>query len=51
MSLYDHLYNTVSIYKEKIPSDKENKIKTSLTFLKNKAKTLEDIYNNANILI
>ena len=32
-------------------SDKENKIKLSLTFLKNKAKTLEDIYNNAKYII
>ena len=30
---------------------KENKIKKSLTFLKNKAKTLEDIYNNCRYIM
>ena len=30
---------------------KEKKIKKSLIFLKNKAKTLEDIFNNAQYLI
>jgi glutamyl-tRNA synthetase len=39
------------LYKEKIPSEKEKKIKPSLTFLKNKAKTLEDIYNNSKYII
>jgi len=39
------------LYKEKIPIEKENKIKGSLTFLKNKAKTLEDIYNNSKYII
>ena len=38
-------------YKEKIKSEKEAKIKPSLTFLKNKAKTLEDIFNNAKYII
>ena len=41
----------MNIYKEKIKSDKEKKIKPSLLFLKNKAKTLEDIYNNAKYII
>ena len=49
--LYDHLVQYCKLYKEKIPNDKENKIKPSLTFLKNKAKTLEDIYNNAKYII
>jgi len=49
--LYDHIVQYCKFYKEKIPSDKENKIKLSLTFLKNKAKTLEDIYNNAKYII
>jgi len=49
--LYDHIVQYCEFYKEKIPSDKENKIKLSLTFLKNKAKTLEDIYNNAKYII
>ncbi len=38
-------------FKDKIPEIKEEKIKKSLTFLKNKAKTLEDIYNNSKFLI
>jgi glutamyl-tRNA synthetase len=51
----DELYNQLAIYcelyKEKIKTDKEKKIKPSLIFLKNKAKTLEDIYNNAKYVI
>ena len=35
------------MYKDRIQEDKENTIKRSLTFLKNKAKTLEDIFNNS----
>ena len=31
--------------------DKEDKIKLSLSFLKNKAKTLEDLYNNSKYII
>ena len=49
--LYNQLVIYCELYKEKIKSDKEEKIKTSLLFLKNKAKTLEDIYNNAKYLI
>ena len=49
--LYDHLVQYCELLKEKIKSDKEEKIKHSLTFLKNKAKTLEDIYNNAKYII
>jgi len=49
--LYDHLVQYCELYKEKIPDEKEEKIKTSLTFLKNKAKTLEDIYNNSKYII
>ena len=37
--------------KKKLNATKEIKIKTSLSFLKNKAKTLEDIYNNAKYII
>ena len=51
----NNLYNQLSIYcenyKNKIPNDKSEKIKKSLNFLKNKAKTLEDIYNNATYII
>ena len=32
-------------------TNKETKIKSSLSFIKNKAKTLEDIYNNAKFII
>src|SRR5210317_104242 len=49
--LYNHLVEYCEIYKEKINPTKEVKIKPSLSFLKNKAKTLEDIYNNAKFII
>jgi glutamyl-tRNA synthetase len=49
--LYNQLVTYCELYKEKIKSDKEDKIKPSLLFLKNKAKTLEDIYNNAKYII
>jgi glutamyl-tRNA synthetase len=49
--LYKHLVEYCEIYKEKISPVKESKIKMSLSFLKNKAKTLEDIYNNAKYII
>ena len=49
--LYNHLVEYCEIYKEKIKPEKEAKIKPSLTFLKNKAKTLEDIFNNAKYII
>ena len=42
--LFNQLIKYCKIYKEKIPSEKGEKIKSSLGFLKNKAKTLEDIY-------
>jgi glutamyl-tRNA synthetase len=49
--LYNHLVAYCELYKERIKYDKEEKIKLSLLFLKNKAKTLEDIYNNAKYII
>ena len=49
--LYDQLEEYCSKYKEKINTEKKVKVKPSLTFLKNKAKTLEDIYNNAKYII
>ncbi len=49
--LYKSLANYCESYKEKIESGKEDKIKNSLSFLKNKAKTLEDIFNNAKYII
>jgi len=48
--LLNHLKKYCEIYKDKI-DNKSEKIKKSLGFLKNKAKTLEDIYNNAQYLI
>ena len=49
--LYKQLVEYCEIYKEKIKQEKETKIKPSLSFLKNKAKTLEDIFNNAKFII
>ena len=43
--------NTARFIKKKITAEKEKKIRASLTFLKNKAKTLEDIFNNAKYII
>ena len=48
--LFDHLIKYFESYKDKI-GNKGKKIKKSLSFLKNKAKTLEDIYNNAQYII
>ena len=48
--LFDHLLKYCENYKNKI-DNKADKIKKSLVFLKNKAKTLEDIFNNAQNLI
>ena len=49
--LYKNLFNYCEIYKTKINTNKEKVIKSSLSFLKNKAKTLEDIFNNSKYLI
>ena len=49
--LYDHLVQYCELYKEKVSKEKETKVKASLIFLKNKAKTLEDIYNNSKYII
>ena len=49
--LYKHLVEYCEIYKKKIKQEKETKIKSSLSFLKNKAKTLEDIFNNTKYII
>ena len=49
--LYKNLFNYCEIYKSKINTNKEKVIKSSLSFLKNKAKTLEDIFNNSKYLI
>ena len=49
--LYDQLNKYCESYKEKIPNEKMAKVKSSLNFLKNKAKKLEDIYNNSKYII
>ena len=49
--LFKQLKEYCSLYKEKINTLKEERVKKSLTFIKNKAKTLEDIYNNAKYII
>ena len=49
--LFDQLIKYCKLYKSEIKADKSEKIKKSLTFLKNKAKTLEDIYNNSQYIL
>jgi len=49
--LFNQLTKYCEIYKQKITNQKIDKIKSSLGFLKNKAKTLEDIYNNSKYII
>jgi glutamyl-tRNA synthetase len=49
--LFNYLINYCKSYKSEIKSDKAEKIKKSLTFLKNKAKTLEDIFNNGKYIM
>ena len=49
--LYKKLKEYCEMYKDRIQEDKENTIKRSLTFLKNKAKTLEDIFNNSKYIL
>ena len=49
--LFNQLTKYCKNYKEKIPNEKGDKVKSSLAFLKNKAKTLEDIYKNSKYII
>ena len=49
--LFNQLIEYCKLYKSEIKSDKKDKIKESLTFLKNKAKTLEDIFNNSKYIV
>ena len=49
--LFNQLTEYCKLYKSEIKSDKKDKIKKSLTFLKNKAKTLEDIFNNGQYIL
>ena len=49
--LFSKLQKYAQIYKHKISDDKTNQLKRSLGFLKNKAKTLEDIFKNSQYLL
>ena len=49
--LFSFLITYCETFQEKIPDIAQKKIKNSLHFLKNKAKTLEDIYKNSKFLI
>jgi len=49
--LFNQLIEYSKLYKSEIKSDKKDRIKKSLTFLKNKAKTLEDIFDNGQYII
>ena len=49
--LFVQFLDYCKIFKKAISNDKSEKIKNSLTFLKNKAKTLEDIFNNGQYII
>ena len=50
-NLFVQFLDYCKIFKKVISNDKSEKIKNSLTFLKNKAKTLEDIFNNSQYII
>ncbi len=50
-NLFNQLIAYCKLYKSEIKPDKKDKIKNSLIFLKNKAKTLEDIFNNGQYII
>ncbi len=49
--LFNQFVNYCEIFKSKIETEKNDKIKKSLSFLKNKAKTLEDIFNNSQYIL
>ena len=49
--LFNQLKSYCEIFKSKIKTEKNDKIKKSLSFLKNKAKTLEDIFNNSQYIL
>ena len=50
-TLFAHFKEYSAKYKDALDSSKENVLIKSMNFLKNKAKTLEDIFNNAQYLI
>jgi glutamyl-tRNA synthetase len=49
--LFNQFIKYCELFKSKIKDDKKDKIRKSLIFLKNKAKTLEDIFNNGQYII
>ncbi len=49
--LFDRFIEYCRLFKNEIKPDRQDKIKKSITFLKNKAKTLEDIFNNGQYII
>ena len=49
--LFDQFSEYCKLFKNEIKSDKKDKMKKSLIFLKNKAKTLEDIFNNGQYIM
>jgi len=49
--LFKFLKNYSEKYKKKIDSSKEDSLVKSMSFLKNKAKTLEDIYQNSQYIL
>ncbi len=49
--LFNQLTEYCKLYKNEINSNKKDKLRKSLKFLKNKAKTLEDIFNNAQYIL
>ncbi|MDC2976592.1 glutamate--tRNA ligase [Candidatus Pelagibacter sp.] len=49
--LFNYLITYCERFQKEIPDFAQKKIKNSLHFLKNKAKTLEDIYKNSKFLI
>ena len=48
--LFEKLIHYSELYKEKIPKQFHETIKINLSFLKNKSKSLEDIYNNSKYI-
>ncbi len=49
--LFDHFKEYISKYKKKLEKSKEAQVFKSISFLKNKAKTLEDIWENSQYII
>ena len=49
--LFNQLTEYCKLYKSEIKSNKKDNFKKSLSFLRNKAKTLEDIFNNGQYIM